>query len=104
MQFAVATRALFLLAANFYDDFILATKADLESAANFMELLFMITGWEFARDGKKATSFAKICRALGVELNFDSAGERILEIYDTKQRVEDLVTSIDAVFSSGKLT
>ena len=103
MQFAVATRALFLLA-TFYDDFILATKAGLESAANFMDLLFMITGWEFAMDGKKATSFAKIFRALGVELNFDRAGERILEIYNTKQRVEDLVTSIDAVFSSGRLT
>ncbi len=32
----------------------------MESAANSMELLFMITGCEFARDVKKATSFAKV--------------------------------------------
>ena len=64
----------------------------------------MITGWDFARDGKKATSFDSICRALGVEFNFHRASERVLEIYNTKQRVEGLVSSSDSVIVSGKLT
>ena len=105
MLFAIASKALFLLTTNFYDDFLLASKPALvDSASNSMELLFMITGGEYAKDGKKATCFDNICRALGVEFNLHRASERVLQIYNTQQRIDDLVASIDSVISSGKLT
>ena len=45
-----------------------------------MEMIFLLTGWEFARDGKKATDFARICHALGVEFDLSLARDRILSI------------------------
>ena len=58
MLFALATQGLWLLTTNFYHDFILASSPSLEaSSKNSMELLFIVTGWDFAKEGKKATTF-----------------------------------------------
>ena len=47
-----------------------------ESSKNAMELIFMLTGWQFATDGK-STLFDKVCKALGVEFDLSGSGERI---------------------------
>ena len=63
----IAARGAKLITTNFYDDFILASNGALrESAKNSMELIFLFTGWDFATEGKKATTFSEICCALGV--------------------------------------
>ena len=35
-----------------------------------MELVFVITGWDYAREGRKKTEFSDLCKALGVVLDF----------------------------------
>ena len=61
----IATQGLYLLSTNFFDDFILLSRpAAQENASRAMELVFMITGWEFAREGKKKQSFLLCARPL----------------------------------------
>ena len=69
-----------------------------------MELIFLFTGWEFATDGKKATTFAEICCALGVALNLSMSDRGILEIKNTEARVADLVKQIQSVLELGTLS
>ena len=35
----------------------------------------MLTGWRFDMDGKKATTFGTVCKALGVQFDLSSSGE-----------------------------
>ena len=94
--YSIATRALFLLITNFYDDFIFGSLSDsLDSARNAMEMVFLLTGWQYATDGKKCTSFDRVCKALGVEFDLSKSGERTLTIRNTAQRVEDLQMMIE---------
>ena len=100
----LATRALLLITTHFYDDYILASEPHLtESAQNSLELVFLLTGWNFARDGKKQTEFDIVCKALGVAFDFQSSGERVLLLCNTKSRIADLVEMLNAVVSSRKL-
>ena len=58
MIHCISSRGAKLITTNFYDDFIFASNCVLrESAKNCMELIFLYTGWEFATEGKKTTSF-----------------------------------------------
>ena len=76
MLYTICTREFFLLTTNFYDDYILASLPNsTESSKNSMELVFMLTGWRFDMDGKKATTFGTVCKALGVQFDLSSSGE-----------------------------
>eukprot|EP00435_Cladocopium_sp_Y103_P025849 s3652_g6.t1 len=102
--FALAVRGLYLMTTNFYDDFILAAQPGLtESCRNSMELLFMLTGWLYAKEGKKATSFAMHCKALGVEFDFNRSEHRILAVANTETRKLELIQQIEAALNAGKL-
>ena len=104
MLYTICTRQLFLLTTNFYDDYILASLPNsVDSAKNSMELVFMLTGWKFDMDGKKATSFGTVCRALGVQFDLQSSGERILAVCNTEQRIQDLQALISSTLESGEL-
>ena len=104
MLYAIAVRGLKLLTTNFYDDFILASPPMLkDSAQSGMELVFMLTGWEFARSGKKSTEFDVLCRALGVEFNFSMADHCVLKIGNTLARKEELICMISAALKKGSL-
>eukprot|EP00438_Fugacium_kawagutii_P036299 Skav217420 [mRNA] locus=scaffold2674:532342:553051:- [translate_table: standard] len=105
MLFSVATKGLYLLTTNFYDDFILASPPTLSvSAKNSMELLFLLTGWTYARDGKKATTFETHCKALGVVFNFSRSSERLLLVDNTKSRKEELVEQLERACACRRLT
>ncbi len=102
--FELATRSLLLLTTNFYDDFVLASPDSLHSSsANSMEMLFLLTGWSYARDGKKATDFSRHCEALGVHFDLESSGERILRVNNTAKRVAEICGQIQLVFQERKL-
>ena len=104
MLYTVCTRGLYLLTTNFYDDYILASlPRSAESSKSSMELVFMLTGWRFDRDGKKATSFSTTCNALGVQFDLSSSGERILRVRNTEQRVLELQTLRTATLRDGQL-
>ena len=86
-------RGLYLLTTNFYDDFILASPPQLrESAANGTEVVFMLTGWLFAKDGKKATVFDPICKALGVQFGFSRSSEFLMYVENRKKLAISLET------------
>ena len=105
MIHCIACRGLYLMNTNFYDDFVLMTRPGCEkSAKNSMELLFMLTGWSYARDGKKATEFSTVCRALGVEFDFSRSEQRIVAISNTAQRKQDLILSLTSIIEAGKMT
>ena len=104
MIFTIATKGLFLLTTNFYDDFILASPEHLcESAKNGMELIFLLTGWDFAREGKKATSFAQTCNALGVTFNLTLSAEKTLHVSNTTTRRDELISQIREAVTAGVL-
>ena len=104
MLYTICTRQLFLLTTNFYDDYILASLPNsVESAKNSMELVFLLTGWNFDRDGKKATSFGSVCKALGVQFDLASSGERILAVCNTEQRIQDLTAMLSSTIEAGEL-
>ena len=75
----------------------------MDSARNSMELIFLLTGWQFAKEGKKCTSFDVVCKALGVEFDLSLSGESILKIQNTEQRIQDLKTLINATLDAGSL-
>ena len=102
--FELATKGLMLLTTNFYDDFVLASPDSLQrSSANSMEMLFLLTGWSFARDGKKATAFGRHCEALGVHFDLESSGDCILRVNNTSKRVEEICDQIQLVFREKKM-
>ena len=104
MLYTICTRELFLLTTNFYDDYILASLPNsVESSKNSMELVFMLTGWKFDMDGKKATSFGTVCKALGVQFDLSSSGKRVLAVKNTEQRIEDLLSMIHATLKADEL-
>ncbi len=104
MLYANAVRGLRLLTTNFYDDFILTSPAGLkESSQNGMELVFMLTGWEFARTGKKATQFDALCRALGVQFDFSLSKDLVLRVGNTESRRAELISMISTVIEKGTL-
>ena len=62
----------------------------------------MLTGWAYAKDGKKATSFGDLCNLLGVLLDLSESHVGKCLIRNTEQRVRDLVSQIDKCFRLGK--
>ena len=68
-----------------------------------MELVFMLTGWRFDMDGKKATDFGTVCKALGVQFDLSSSGKKLLKICNTEQRVQDLLAMLHATLQAGEL-
>ena len=104
MLFAIATKGLYLLSTNFYDDFILAAQVDLQQSARCsMELLFRLTGWLYAEEGKKATQFSQFCKALGVEFDFSRSEQGILHVCNTQARRDELVKQISDAVAKGCL-
>ncbi|CAL1158169.1 unnamed protein product, partial [Cladocopium goreaui] len=71
-----------------------------ESSKNSMELLFMFTGWLFAKDGTKSTSFSCHCNALGFEFDFSRSEQRLLAVANTTLRKEELVRQITAALDT----
>ena len=102
--YSLAVRGLHLLTTGFCDDFILASKPALcKSSKNSMELLFMLTGWLYAKEGKKSTAFSSRCKALGVEFDFSRSEQRLLAVANTATRKEELIAQITAALELGTL-
>lgn len=102
--YSLTVRGLHLLTTNFYDDFILASKPELcESSKNSMELLFMLTGWLYAKEGNKSTAFSSHCKTLGVEFGFSRSEQRLLAVANTATRKEELIAQITAALELGTL-
>ena len=105
MIHCIACRGAHLITTNFYDDFILASNERLkESSKNCMELIFLFAGWDFATEGRKATTFSELCCALGVAFNFNLSSQATLEIRNTETRIADLTQQILGFLKAGALS
>ena len=60
----------------------------------------MLTGWLFAKDGTKSTSFSCHCNALGFEFDFSRSEQRLLAVANTTLRKEELVRQITAALDT----
>ena len=104
MLHCIATRGAKLVTTNFYDDFILASSPLLQdSARNSMELIFMLTGWDYATERRKATSFGEVCNALGVSFDLRGSCDGVLKVQNTQKRIDELVEFISQVLERRKL-
>lgn len=63
----------------------------------------MLTGWEFDRDGRKATQFDVMCKALGVSFDLSASKDRLLRIDNTESRKQELVQQIGSCLKHGSL-
>ena len=105
MIHTAAAKALYVLNTNFYDDFVLLSNPEASKSANLsMEVLFLLTGWEFAKEGKKSTTFGELCSALGVTFDLSNSESRIARIYNTEQRRVDLISKLEEVLKCGELS
>ena len=68
-----------------------------------MELLFILTGWVFARDGKKATEFSTVWKALGVTFDFGKSDVGLLHVCNTEERKKELTHQILQALGKGYL-
>ena len=93
MLYSVATRGMFLLCTNFYDDFISASTGDFIMT---MELLFMLTGWVYAQDGTKVTKFDVVCRALGVQFDFSRSESGLMTVSNAEARRQELIQQVQS--------
>ena len=59
--------------AYFDDVVIFSPEATSVSAANFVELAFLCTGWTFDMNGKKSSDFSHLVSALGAVLDLSEA-------------------------------
>ena len=104
MLYTIMVRGLFLLTANFYDDFILASPPQLrDSASSGMELVFLLTGWLFAKEGKKSTTFSSVCKALGVQFDFSRSQDFLMLVGNTEARKKEVGEIIQKALAGGKL-
>ena len=83
---------------NFYDDFILASRPQLQESANScLELVFLFAGWEYAKDGKKAPEFSSLRAGLGVAFDLRDSKDGVPEMKNTEKRIENLTGQLESV-------
>lgn len=68
-----------------------------------MQLLFTLTGWSYVKDGKKATEFSRVCKVLGVEFDLSKSDQKLMYLYKTQQRRQDLSGALTGVLEAGEL-
>ena len=66
------------------------------------EMLFDLIGIEFAKEGKKATSFGRVVNALGVELDLCGEGGEVF-LGHTSKRKDEFSTALDSLLSSRRV-
>ena len=104
MLHCIATRGAKLVTTNFYDDFILASSPLLQdSARNSMEPIFMLTGWDYATERRKVTSFGEVCNALGVSFDLHGSCDGVQKVQNIQKRIDELVEFISQVLERRKL-
>ena len=100
----LGARGLGLAWTNYFDDYPMFSKEDCSEtadqvAADFFDLLSVL----FAREGKKATAFAQVFKALGLLFDLSRFGEGEVFITHTPERCEELKSTIEAILTADNL-
>ena len=69
---------------------VFSRDALVSNTAKTVETLFDLLGVEFARDGNKASAFAKVFKSLGVEIDLENFESGIVRLGHTKERRDEL--------------
>ena len=101
---AIGCRMLFLLWTVFYDDYLSFSPSLLAASADqAATLIFELTGWVFAKDGTKSTTFAKEVSGLGVAILLADLKVGNAYLANTASRKDEIVAEINCILESGKL-
>ena len=73
------------------------------SSANYLEFIFLATGWTFARDGDKAIRTSSTIQVVEALICLEGVPWGIVEIRRTEARSLELVNGIDQCLASARL-
>ena len=89
---------------NFFDDFItFARKQESELVSVAALQFFKLLGWGVSL-GEKDLPFAEKFKALGIEIDCTRWNDGIVAFANTEKRTKELVSTIDDIISTAKLT
>ena len=89
----------------YFDDYtVFSPRVLCENTSKTVEALFDLIGLVFAREGSKATGFAKKFKSLGVEINLGLCDKGIIGISHTPDRVEELSALLKDFLDAGFIT
>ena len=86
----------------YFDDFVVFSPPSLQkSAENFVELVFLCTGWTYDRDGSKASDFSTQVQALGAMVDLNEISRGVVKLDNTVKRKRDLDLLMSGVLDKG---
>ena len=89
----------------FFDDYtVFSRDALVSNTAKTVETLFDLLGVEFARDGNKASAFAKVFKSLGVEIDLENFESGIVRLGHTKERRDELSSVLQDILKERCVT
>ena len=89
---------------NYFDDYPIFCLDELcQCTESCAEGLLDALGITFAREGRKATSFSKECRALGLIIGLSQFADGVVYIKHTPERIQELKQTLTAVLERGSL-
>ena len=63
----------------------------------------MLTGWDYATERRKVTSFGEVCNALGVSFDLHGSCDGVQKAQNIQKRIDELVEFISQVLERRKL-
>ena len=94
-----------VLMTNYFDDFIsLSPASEAGAVTSCVHMCFKLLGWAFAETGDKAPDFSSVFHALGVSVAVKELHTGLVQIGNTDSRRQELVSSIQGILDSGRLT
>ena len=101
---ALGVKLFWLVAAEFFDDFIqVEPAATARDAQAKMESLLTLLGWQIASDPEKRRAFADMFVALGVMISFESAKAGEIALAPKPGRVEEIRDLIGMTIEAGNM-
>ena len=80
---------------NYFDDFTVISPSSLsEGTSDAVHLFFQLIGFQLSQSEKKNRPFAQVFQALGVGFDLSKAPMGVVEVQNTKERVDDLMGRI----------
>eukprot|EP00435_Cladocopium_sp_Y103_P013179 s2353_g3.t1 len=101
----IAARVFILPLTCYFDDFVsFAVPALCNNTQSTLCLMLDILGWRFDREGPKSDDFSANVSALGVLFDLSDTINGILQVRNTKKRIEDTTLFLENVIRSDKLS
>ena len=99
----ILTKLFQLQLTSFFDDYIQAEFSSLrDSAANTIDGLLELLGWDVAVDKQKP--FERTFQALGTSIDFSSSEHNLIAVRNTESRIQAITEEVERIKSVGRIT